>query len=343
MVVMKHRSCAVLILLFVMIAGCQSFGQVAKAAPVREIDLTRQQWNGDAICYSGYRGAENPDRNMFPSEQEILQDMTILSRHWHLLRIYGADAHGERVLKVVREKHLPIKVMLGIWLTGAPGHEAENETQMTAGIRLARQYPDVVAAVSVGNEALVSWSDHRMTEAQVIAAVERVKKAVSSPVTVADDYLYWINPDAALVKHVDFITLHTYPVWGNVDIDGGLSGTVANYKKVQQAHPGKTIVLGELGWPSYTVGERHVPRAGDERKQKLYFQQISEWAQANQVTAFIFEAFDESWKGTGTEGHWGLFSEGRKAKPAVLELYPELKPDQPTSPSYDDVPAQVAK
>jgi exo-beta-1,3-glucanase (GH17 family) len=246
-------------------------------------------------------------------------------------------------LKVVREKHLPIKVVLGIWLTGAPGHEAENETQMTAGIRLARQFPDVVAAVSVGNEALVSWSDHRMTEAQVIAAVERVKKAVSSPVTVADDYLYWINPDAALVKHVDFITLHTYPVWGNVDIDGGLSGTVANYKKVQQAHPGKTIVLGELGWPSYTVGERHVPRAGDERKQKLYFQQISEWAQANQVTAFIFEAFDESWKGTGTEGHWGLFSERRKAKPAVLELYPELKPDQPTSPSYDDVPAQVAK
>ncbi len=334
---MKRTFSALIVLLCVTVTAQWSFAQ-SSTAPDQNVDLVRQQWNGDALCYSGYRGAENPDKNLYPTQQEVLQDLTILSRHWHLIRVYGSDPHSADILKTIREHHLSIKVMLGIWLTGAPGREAVNEKQITTGIALAQQYPDIVAAVSVGNEALVSWSDHKMSEQQVIDAVERVRKSVHSPVTVDDDFLYWIRPDAALVNHVDFIALHTYPVWGKQDIDTGFPGTVANYEKVRQAHPGKTIVLGEVGWPSYTVGDQHVPRAGDESKQKLYFEQISAWAQKQNVTVFLFEAFDEPWKGEGTEGHWGLFSEGRKAKPAVQSLYPDLKPTGPTSPSYDGSP-----
>jgi exo-beta-1,3-glucanase (GH17 family) len=328
--------------MLILIAGVPSFAQAAP--PVGHgVDLAKQQWNGDALCYSGYRDGENPDRELFPTERETLADLNILSKHWQLIRMYGADSHSERTLKVIRENHLPIKVMLGVWLSGVAGREAANKRQLAVAIDLTQRYPDVVAAVSVGNEALVSWSDHIMTEAQVIHAVDHVKKMVGCPVTVADDYLYWIKPDAALVEHVDFITLHTYPVWGREDIETGLSSTVANFKKVQLAHPGKTIVLGEVGWPTYSQGERHVPRAGDERKQKRYFEEITAWARANGVTTFFFEAFDESWKGSGTEGHWGLFTEDRKAKTAVHDLYPELKSDRPTSPSYNDVPTQVSK
>jgi exo-beta-1,3-glucanase (GH17 family) len=336
------RRFVTLIFLISLVAGIQSVAQSA-ALPEHAPNLARQQWSGESICYSGYRGAENPDKNLFPSDAEVLQDLQILQRHWQLLRLYGSDAHSESVLRLIHAQRLPLKVMLGIWLTGAPGHEADNEKQLAAGIALARQYTQEVAAVSVGNEALVSWSDHAVTEPQMIAAVERVKHAVTQPVTVDDDYLYWMKPDAALAGHVDFIALHIYPVWGREDIDTALATTEKLYEKVRLAHPGKAIVLGEVGWPSYTVGEKHAPRAGDEHKQKVYFQQISQWARLHQATAFVFEAFDEPWKGTGTEGHWGLFSEQRKAKPAVLEFYPELKPSAPTSPSYDGQPAPVVK
>jgi hypothetical protein len=61
------------------------------------------------------------------------------------------------------------------------------------------------------------------------------------------------------------------------------------------------------------------------------------------VTVFYFEAFDEPWKGTGTEGHWGLFSVDRKAKLAMQGLYPELMPSGPTSPSYDLSPSPSEK
>jgi exo-beta-1,3-glucanase (GH17 family) len=325
-----------------MIWTLSAFAQSSPAS-IQKVELTRQQWNGEAICYSGYRGAESPDKGIFPSDEEVLQDLTLLSRHWNLIRLYGSDAHSETVLKVIREELIPMKVMLGIWLSGKSGHEEENGKQLTSGIALAQKYQDIVAAVSVGNEALVSWSDHKMSEDQLITAVERVRKAVHSPVTVADDYLYWVNPDAALAKHVDFITLHTYPVWGREDIDTALSSTVTNYGKVLKAHPGMTIVLGEVGWPSYTVGKQHIARAGDETKQKRYFEEVSAWAHTEGVTAFIFEAFDEPWKGEGTEGHWGLFSEGRSAKHAVQQLYPDLKPSGPTSPSYGTASTQVAK
>ena len=59
------------------------------------------------------------------------------------------------------------------------------------------------------------------------------------------------------------------------------------------------------------------------------------WSEENKVIVFNFSAFDESWKGTGTEGHWGLFAENRKAKLVMQKLYPELMPDAPTSPGYE--------
>ena len=155
---------------------------------------------------------------------------------------------------------------------------------------------------------------------------------------MADDYLYWAKPGNKLVEYLDFITLHSYPIWGKVDIDGGLAATIDKYAAIRRTYPGKTIVFGEVGWASYTLGDRHAPQAGSETKQKRYYQEITAWAKANGVTAFIFEAFDEPWKGEGTEGHWGLFTVTRKAKPVMRDLFPELKPTGPTSPSYEPVP-----
>jgi len=139
-----------------------------------------------------------------------------------------------------------------------------------------------------------------------------------------------------LAREVDFITIHSYPLWERKDIDEGLSYTVENYKAVRAAHPDKPIVIGEAGWATYTEGNLSVPRGGDERKQQRYYEELTNWARENAVTVFFFEAFDEPWKGTGTEGHWGLFTADRKAKPAMQKLYPELMPDGPTSPSYPE-------
>lgn len=293
-------------------------------------DLARQAWWGPAVCYSGYREGQDPDKGLYPSPAQVLEDLRILDREWKLIRLYGSDRHAADVLQVIREHKLGLKVMLGLWLSGKPGKAAENERQVAEGTRLAKAYPDVVVAVSVGNEALVEWSDHKLAEPEVIAFVKRVKAAVPCRITVADDFLYWTKPGTKLAAELDFITLHSYPMWGRVDIDGAFAATVDKVDAVRKVHPGKTIVFGEVGWASFSdANPQHVPGAGSETKQKRYFEEINAWAKANGVTTFIFEAFDEPWKGKGTEGHWGLFTVDRKAKAAVQSRFPELRPATP--------------
>ena len=292
------------------------------------------EWSGPAMSYSGYRAGQSPELGLFPTHAEILEDLQILSRHWNLIRLYGSDQHSADVLAVIREHNIPIKVMLGAWLAGEPGEEDLNVAQIKEMIRLTRAYPDIVVAVNVGNEILVDWSFHAVPEEKVIEYVRWVKTAVDVPVTVADNYVYWRDHGSKLAAELDFITIHTYPIWERRDIHEGLSYTIENFEGVRKALPDKKIVIGEAGWATYTEGNLHVPRAGDEQKQLRYFQELSQWSQEKGVTVFWFEAFDEAWKGTGTEGHWGLFSEYRKAKPAVIDWYPDLKPDVPTSPEY---------
>jgi len=304
-------------------------------SPSPGVDLSIQAWHGPAICYSGYREGQHPDKQVFPTKAQVMEDLRILEPQWRLIRMYGSDQHSQDVLETIQRHGLRIQVMLGAWLSGKPEKEAENSRQLAKAIQLANAFPRIVVAVNVGNEALVSWSDHRMTEAAMIACVRQVKAAVTCRVTVADDFLYWLQPGNQLAQHLDFITLHSYPIWGRQDIDQGLIATADKFEQIRARYPGKAIVFGEVGWASFTdSSEQHVPRAGDELKQQRYFREINDWAKARGVTTFYFEAFDEPWKGTGTEGHWGVFSVGRKAKPVMQELYPALKPDGPTSPSY---------
>ncbi len=292
-------------------------------------DLALPGWHGAAIAYSGYRAGQRPDSGPFPSQEQVLQDLRIVEKHWQYIRLYASDRHSEDVLETLRREKVGLKVMLGVWLDGKPDALNANSLEIARAIRLATTYPDIVAAVNVGNEALVSWSDHRLTEDRMLAYFAQVKAAVPCPVTVADDYLYWRDPAAKLAGAVDFITLHTYPVWGGEDIGTAMASTIRVYETVRAAHPGKTIVIGEAGWPTFTDNPKNAPGAGSEAKQLDYIRALNAWAQSAGVTVFVFEAFDEPWKGSGTEGHWGLFDEARQPKQAVRELYPQIMAGSP--------------
>jgi exo-beta-1,3-glucanase (GH17 family) len=339
---MRRRSRRVLLLAFLVAMLAPACEQTAERVspearnPVNPVDLLSDTWQGPAISYSGYRAGQSPDGGERPSQDQVAEDLRILEKNWRLIRVYGADRHSEDVLEVIRRDKIDLEVMLGIWLGREPGDEQDNAQQIADGIRLANAYEDVVVAVNVGNEVLIEWTAHPVRESQVIRYVREVKAGVTQPVTVADNYVWWRDHGAALAREVDFITMHTYPLWERKDIDEGLSYTVENYEDVRAAHPDKTIVIGEAGWASYTEGNLSVPRGGDERKQQRYYEELTAWARENKVVVFFFEAFDEPWKGTGTEGHWGLFTADRKAKPVMQSLYPELMPDGPTSPDYPE-------
>ena len=169
------------------------------------------RWVGEAVSYGCYRRGQAPGVKG-PSATEIEEDLLIIQNHWNLIRLYGSDDDSARILKVIRRKHLPIKVMLGVWLeneTGLPGRREENIAQAMKGIELANEYPDIVTAVSVGNETQVTWSAHRMDQQDLIRYIRLVRNSTTVPVATADDYSFWITFDSKKVAdEIDFIVTH---------------------------------------------------------------------------------------------------------------------------------------
>ena len=289
------------------------------------------------VCYSGFRTGQHPDRGdgaKNPTDAQILEDLNILARRgeFPLIRLYDAKANSEVVLKLIQKHRLKFKVMLGAWLAGEmnnPGcswlkpmspevlqaNRTNNAAEIRDAIRLANQYSNIVVAVAVGNEALVSWNDHMVTQDAVIRYVREVKRSVRQPVTVADNYDWWAKHGQALARELDFISVHTYPVWENKDIEQAMPFTLANLEAVRKALPESRIVITEAGWA--TTASEFGPRAS-EASQKRYYQDMFNWAKANNITTFFFEAFDEDWKGDtnplGAEKHWGIYTVDRKPK-----------------------------
>ena len=292
-----------------------------------------------AVSYSGFRSGQHPDRGngaVNPSMDQISEDLQLLlDAGFHLIRLYDCGENSEMVLQCIKKNHFDIKVMLGIWLDAEESnHEhcfwmneaipeqkleankTKNVQEIRRGIVLAERYKKIIVAVNVGNEALVDWTDHLVPLNKMISYVQLVKSAISQGVTVAENCNWWAEKGDSLAKEVDFIALHTYPIWAGKDLNESKEITLSDIARVKAKFPDKTLVISEAGWASEAneFGDR-----ASEKKQLEYFNWIMKWAAANNYTTFFFEAFDEDWKGdpanmAGAEKHWGLFKVDRKPK-----------------------------
>lgn len=296
---------------------------------------------GRAICYSGFREGQHPG-NIYPTYDEIREDLLILQGHWKYLRLFDCDQHAETVLDVITREKLDFRLMLGAyisaemnnfncpWNGGVYSEEqleinvVNNQNRINRLIELAKKYPDIIFSVSVGNEACVEWTDHFVPESKVVDYVKQVKAKITQPVTFCENYVPWLLKLQKLAEAVDFISIHTYPVWEYRHISESLDYTKENYYTVANKYPHKPVVITEAGWATNSNGRGINPENVNEEFQKIYFEKLMEWTAKENILAFFFEAFDESWKGSPEplepEKHWGLFNVDRTPKVAVKHL-----------------------
>ncbi len=74
------------------------------------------EWKGRGIGYGPYRVGQalwGP----LPTEDELTEDLQILARDWDLIRLYGSVDPTEAILQIIRDKKLPLRVMVGAWIT----------------------------------------------------------------------------------------------------------------------------------------------------------------------------------------------------------------------------------
>ena len=197
-----------------------------------------------AICYGGYRATT---RQVQPSIAELKEDLKILSAMGiKLIRTYNVQValpHAANVLKAIAElkKEQPdfqMYVMLGAWIDcknawtqHAPNHEVESEEnagEIDRAVALAKQYPDIIKIIAVGNEAMVRWATSYFVRPKVILKwvnhLQKLKEEGELPkalwITSSDDFSSWGGGDRSyrtanlekLIHAVDYVSMHTYPM-----------------------------------------------------------------------------------------------------------------------------------
>ncbi|GMN07404.1 hypothetical protein MTsPCn5_27930 [Croceitalea sp. MTPC5] len=180
-------------------------------------------------------------------------------------------------------------------------------------------------------------------------------------VTSSDNFASWGGGDGGyhvedlnkLIAAVDFISIHTYPMhdthynpqfWGIPESEKDISDiekieaamlrakeyAMSQYKGVSNYMKSlgidKPIHIGETGWA--TTSNRHYgaegSKATDEYKEALYYGHMRDWTNAEGISCFYFEGFDEQWKDAanplGSENHFGLINLRSEAKFALWHL-----------------------
>lgn len=336
-----------------------------------------------AISYGGYRAKT---RDVQPTIPQLKEDMKILAAMGvKILRTYNVQLkQASNLLKAISElksesSDFEMYVMLGAWIDCknawtdlVPNHEVESEQnaeEIDRAVALAKQYPDIVKIIAVGNEAMVTWATSYFVRPNVILKwvkyLQDLKKHGELPqdlwITSSDDFSSWGGGDPSyhtedlneLIRAVDYISMHTYPMhnshynpafWQVPEAEYQLSDLekiesamqralvfsqeqfdgVANYMRSLGIN--KPVHIGETGWA--TLSNEHYgadgSKAADEYKSGRYFQLMREWTNKEHISCFYFEAFDEQWKDEanplGSENHFGLINLKGEAKYAIWDL-----------------------
>lgn len=312
-----------------------------------------------AVAYGPYRTAKNDsDRvNETITEDMIKQDMGLIqAAGFGLIRLFdSSDKVAKLTLKVIRDNKFNVKVMLGAYVQGTkyasaaevPKVTAYNNAELLRVVTLANQYSDIVLAVSVGNETMVTWSFNPIDPRDVASYLGRVRSQISQPVTSDDNWAYYANSDRVLLDAMDFVSVHTYPeldtqylpeVWdwrqssvpaasrAAAMMDAAISSARREYSAVRSFLDSKNlsampIVVGETGWNAVDVGA--LKYRAHPVNQKMYFDRLAAWAAESKAgngpkSVIYFQAFDEPWK--QSDDKWGLFNVNRQARYAIQAL-----------------------
>lgn len=370
-----------------LLIGIILMGMISCSEKHEEQVLTAKDLLGNpeymAISYGGYREIS---RDVQPTSLQLKEDMKLLNAMGvKLLRTYNVHlAQASNLLKAISElkeedPKFEMYVMLGAWIDCKnawtelePDHNAESERnakEIATAVELANKYPEIVKIIAVGNEAMVRWATSYYVQPKVILKwvnhLQVLKKNGSLSkdlwITSSDDFSSWGGGDKsyhvpdleALVKAVDYVSMHTYPMhnsyynpqfWIVPDnekefseqqkIENGMNRAIQFAKNqylsvseyVKSIDSTKTIHIGESGWTTFDnnhYGDEG-SKAADEYKAGTFYKLMREWTQKENISLFYFEAFDEQWKDAknpkGSENHFGLINLKGEAKYAIWDL-----------------------
>lgn len=257
------------------------------------------------FSYSPFQQGQYPQKNQFPTDEQMRQDLAIMSKLTDNIRTYSVDGTLGDIPKLAEE--FGLRVTLGIWIS--PDLE-RNEREIQRAIEIANTSRSVVRVV-VGNEALFR---KEITPEDLIVLLDRVRAAVKVPVTTSEQWHIW-EKNPQLAKHVDLIAAHILPFWEYIPMDKAGQYVIDRAKDLKKAFPKKPLLLSEVGWPSN--GRMRGGNESSPADQAIYLRTLVNKLNRQGYNYFVIEAFDQPWKVSdeGSAGaYWGVFNAARQQK-----------------------------
>jgi exo-beta-1,3-glucanase (GH17 family) len=331
-----------------------------------------------AVAYSPFRTADrmaeldslDTPANMVTWRKNIEEDLNLLIQgNFRLIRLFdSSDKVTKIILEIIESKSLDMKVQLGAYPntfeTSFVGFnpnviadiQADNQKELSRAVKLANAYPNIILAVSIGNETLVNWSSVPISPLALAGYIEKVRKQIKQPVTTDDNFLAFANPaPKPVLDQIDFLAIHLYPNidtqfpdgelywnWRQLNVPAGSARAKAmmdasmvelrrQYAMVRTAVDGMglhamPIAITETGWKAVDSETGKQAQRAHPVNQKMFYA-LLEALRAEGRTGvgpaniFYFEAFDEPWK--KGDDKWGLFNVTRKARYVIQNLYPQ--------------------
>lgn len=293
------------------------------------------------IGYSPYHDCQFPGgeyRPSIPTEQQIREDMFMLSHTCNAIRTYGATGVNSLIPRIATEDGL--QTFAGAWIDTS---DEKNHQEIEALIEIANNCD--IEGVIIGNEYLhrrlgeigghpdhysimdqkASYLTDFIRRAKAGIHRDKVKFAIAE----IGSHLYDKNTDSIngwfqqILDELDIVMVHFYPFWDGQAISGAAELAIQDYEKVRYLFEaqGKRVIIGETGWPS--AGKRHsgnhpsdTAAAASLSSQRRYLTRFLSLAADSGAEYMYFDAFDELWKiEEGTVGqNWGYCFSDRSNK-----------------------------
>lgn len=249
------------------------------------------------------------------TQAQIEEDLRLLKPLTHCVRTYGVDLGLYNVPAAART--VGMQVMLGVWIGR---DEVGNRQQLDKGLALAREYPDVVKLLIVGNEVLLRREQSPEGLARWLA---EAKAASPVPVAYADVWEFWQRHANVLRPHVNVVAAHILPYWEDepVAIEHAIDHVHDIAAQLDEFFAPLPVLIAETGWPA--AGRQRGAAVPGEAEQIRFVRELL----ARPLPRYnLIEAFDQPWKRRlegAMGGYWGMLTSDGELR---------VKLDGPTPP-----------
>jgi exo-beta-1,3-glucanase (GH17 family) len=276
-------------------------------------------------AFSPYVNKLSPDYGAPPSKELIdqLLDQLVKKTPFRCIMTYGVMNGLEYTFAAAKARHL--KVIAIIWLD----HDiAVNSRSITAGIEVAKAYPETIVKLSCGSE--VRTRNAYAFDGEITRCIDALRNAgVTQPITTIDIWWEWCNRSSPCRQtnfgaQVDWIGINVFPWWENkysdvlpcIPANKAADFHIARIEELRRTYPGKEVILTEFGWPNGPEGSAEVNKhtkqqcgVAGKKNQALVVKSTFKKLAEKGWSGTVFEAFSETWKPSeeGEFGHfWGI-------------------------------------